>query len=48
LTFVNDEAIVAKVLDNRTIEFNGEEASLSEAVLGYKYRPQGTLYWMYE
>lgn len=51
LTYVNDETITATVLDNRSISFNGELTSLSEAawkLLGYKYRPQGTLYWVYD
>lgn len=51
LTFVNDETITAKVLDNRYIDFKGEVTSLSEAawkVLWYKYRPQWTIYWMYD
>lgn len=51
LTFVNDETITATVLDNRAISFNGELTSLSEAawkLLGYKHRPQGTLYWSFD
>lgn len=51
LTFVNDETIVATVLDNRTIYFNWEVTSLSAAAqkaLGYASQVSGTLYWMYE
>jgi T5orf172 domain len=51
LVFSRDESIEAKVIDNRLIEYNGEETSLSDSarnILGYDYRVAGTLYWMYE
>lgn len=51
LTYINDETIKAKVIDNRQIEINGEIDSLSESarkLLGYSYKVAGTLYWMYE
>ncbi len=51
LTFVNNENIVAKVVEGKNIELNGQITSLSDSawkILGYKYKPQGTLYWMYE
>lgn len=51
LVFRGDENIKAKVVDNRSIEFNGETTSLSEAarkLLDYSYKVAGTLYWMYE
>jgi len=41
----------AKVVDNRSIEFNGEMMSLSNSAqktLGYSYKVAGTLYWTYE
>ncbi len=51
LTFVNDENIVAKVVDNKHIELNGEITSLStsaQKLLGYANNVQGTIYWKYE
>lgn len=51
LIFSRDENVKAKVVDNRSIEFNGEITSLSNAaknILGYDYGVQGTAYWMYE
>lgn len=51
LTFVNDENIKAKVIDNRLIEFNGEVTSPSasaQKLLGYPYQVQGTVYWLYQ
>jgi hypothetical protein len=51
LIFSRDENIKAKVLDNRSIEFNGEITSLSNSaqkILGYNYGIAGTDYWMYE
>lgn len=51
LSYVNDETITARVMDNRHIELNGEVTSLSSAaqqLLGYPYQVQGTIYWMYE
>ncbi|MDB4984313.1 MAG: hypothetical protein JWM20_492 [Patescibacteria group bacterium] len=52
--FVKNESIKAKVVASsgkKTIELNGEVTSLSDAawkLLGYKYKPQGTIYWKYE
>ncbi|MCX6757628.1 MAG: GIY-YIG nuclease family protein [Candidatus Nomurabacteria bacterium] len=51
IVFSRDENIKAKVVDNKSIEFNSEVTSLSESaqhILGYAYRPQGPAYWMYE
>ena len=51
LVYVNDENIKAKVVDNRSIELNGEITSLSasaQKLLGYANQVQGTVYWMYE
>ena len=51
LTFVNDENVKAKVIDNRSVEYNGEAASLSKAAqqaLGVEWPAQGPIYWMYE
>lgn len=51
LVFSRDENIKAKVVDNRSIEYNGEITSLSSSaqkILGYDYGIQGTAYWMYE
>ncbi len=51
LVFSRDENIKAKVIDNRSIEFNGMPTSLSSAaqnILGYDYGIAGTDYWMYE
>ncbi len=51
LVFSRDENIRAKVIDNRSIEFNGETTSLSSSaqkILGYDYGVAGTDYWMYE
>ena len=50
LTFSRDENIKAKVLDSKSIEFNGEKTSLStsaQKILGYDYGVQGTAYWKY-
>jgi hypothetical protein len=41
----------ARVLNNRWIEFEWKETSLSEAarqILGYSRKPQWTQYWMYD
>lgn len=49
--FSRDENIKAKVLDNRTIEINGEKTSLSlsaQKLLGYNYGVAGPDYWMYD
>lgn len=51
LTFVNDVNIIARVVEGKNIELNGQITSLSDSawkILGYKYKPQGTLYWMFE
>lgn len=51
LVFSRDENIKSKVIDNRSIEFNGEITSLSSSaqkILGYDYGIAGTDYWMYE
>ncbi len=51
LSYVNDENVKAKVVDNKTIELGGELTSLSasaQKLLGYQYQVQGTIYWMYE
>jgi hypothetical protein len=51
LTFTRDPAVVAEVLDNDKIMINGEVDSLSGfamKLLGYKRRPQGTLYFKFE
>jgi hypothetical protein len=51
LIFSRDENIKAKVVDNRSIDFNGEITSLSNSaqkILGYNYGIQGTAYWTYE
>ncbi|MCK5081085.1 MAG: GIY-YIG nuclease family protein [Candidatus Moranbacteria bacterium] len=51
LVFSRDENIRATVINNRSIELNGEIGSLSslaQKLLGYSYGIQGTVYWMYE
>lgn len=51
LVFSRDENIKARVVDNRSIEMNGEVTSLSSSaqkILGYASGVQGTAYWMYE
>lgn len=51
LTYVNDEYVKAKVVDNKLIELDGEVTSLSasaQKLLVYPYQVQGTLYWMFE
>ena len=51
LVFSRDENIKARVVDNRSIELNGEIVSLSSSaqkILGYVYGVAGTDYWMYE
>ena len=51
LSFVRDENIKAKVADNRSVEFNGNVISLSEAAkqaLGVEYLVQGPAYWLFE
>lgn len=51
LTFLNDENITAKVIDDRTIEFRGESTTMSGAandLLQLKWRVNGARWWMYE
>jgi len=51
LKYIYDENIKAKVVDNRSIELNGEITSLSSSaqkLLGYQRSVQGTLYWTYQ
>ena len=51
LYFSRDENKKAKVIDNRSIMFNGEAVSLStsaQKILGVNYGVAGTDYWMYE
>lgn len=51
LIFSRDKNIKARVIDNRSIELNGEIVSLSSSaqkILGYASGVQGTAYWMYE
>jgi len=51
LTFSRDEKITAKVVDNKSVEFNGAVTSLSasaQKILGYDYNVEGTDYWVYE
>ena len=51
LTFTRDENIKVKVIDNRSIEFNGEITSLSAAarkILNVHHPISGTIYWIYD
>ena len=56
LHFVRDETIVAKVLDDKNVEFEGEVTSLSQSsvtILGRDFgwnspKVQGPRYWVYE
>lgn len=51
INFINNENIKARVIDNRSIELNGEITSLStsaQKILGVDWPAQGTIYWMYE
>jgi len=51
LVFSRDENIKAKVIDNRSIEYNGKITSLSDSaheILGYDSKVSGTLYWTYK
>jgi hypothetical protein len=51
LLFSRDETIKAKVVDNNSIEYQGEKTSLStsaQRILGYDYGVAGTDYWMYD
>jgi len=51
LTFTRDSSIVAEVVENDKIKINDKVDSLSsfaKQLLGYKRRPQGTLYFEFE
>lgn len=51
LTFTRDSSIVAEVVENDKIKINDKVDSLSGyamELLGYKRRPQGTLYFEFE
>jgi len=51
LIFSRDENIKARVVDNRSINLDGEITSLSNSaqkILGYNYGIQGTAYWTFE
>jgi len=51
LVFSRDESIKARVVDNRSIEYNGEITSVSDSareILDYPSNVSGPLYWMYE
>ena len=51
LIFSRDENKKAKVIDDRSIEYNNEITSLStsaQKILGYDYGVAGTDYWMYQ
>ena len=57
LNFVRDESITCRVVDEKTVEFEGEKTSLSTAaakILNSRYgwgknaSVQGTIYWLYE
>jgi hypothetical protein len=51
LTFVNQPEVTCAVLDNRRVEMNGEDLSITKAaqmVLGHDRAIQGPLYWEYE
>ena len=51
LSFIRDQSIKAKVVDNGTIELGGEIMSLSAAakkLLNKPWPAQGPIYWIYE
>ena len=51
LIFSRDENKKAKVIDDHSVEYNGEVTSLStsaQKILGYDYGVAGTDYWMYD
>jgi hypothetical protein len=51
IIFSRDENFKAKVIDNRSIELNGEITTLSDSaqkLLGVEWPAQGPLYWTYE
>jgi len=50
ITFIEDDAIVASVVDDRHIEFNGETTSVSalaQKLKGFTHPVQGTLWFTY-
>lgn len=51
LTFVNDPSLKIKVIDNKTVELNGEQLSLSAAakkILNVNYKVAGPRYFEFE
>lgn len=51
LSFIKDENIKVKVVDNKSVLLNGETMSLSGAaqkILGVDWPAQGPIYWMYD
>jgi hypothetical protein len=51
LVFSRNENMKARVVDDKSIEFNNKITSLSasaQEILGYDYSVQGTAYWMYD
>ncbi|SEA42433.1 GIY-YIG nuclease family protein [Acidovorax soli] len=51
LVYINNHEIRAKVINDKSIELDGKETSLSASatkLLGYKNTVQGTAYWLYE
>jgi hypothetical protein len=51
LVFSRDNNIKAKVVDEKSINFENKTTSLSasaQKILGYDYKVQGTAYWMFE
>lgn len=51
LTFTRDPNIIAEVVENDKIKFNGKIdyiSNIARDLLGYKRRPQGTLYFEFE
>lgn len=51
ITFINDNSIVATVVDDRHIEYNGMTTSMSalaQELLGSKWQVQGTAYFLYK
>jgi hypothetical protein len=51
LSFIHNQELKAKVVDNKNVELNGVTMSLSSAaksLLGVSYGVAGTLYWLFE
>lgn len=51
LSFVNDEAIKTKVVDAKSVEYEGNvysTSSLAQKLLGLDYPVAGPIYWLYE